>query len=99
MAEKYEELKQMTNEELVAKYDHAAQSLGTSTAHYQRELHQREQMSIFTNMAEHLSTIARCADIEAMYTLAKWKWEARNSRTREAPPKEYLYDPRNTIGR
>ena len=97
MSESYEQLKNLSREELIERHDANSRYTQVGISHYLGELRHRDTQEVLSQIEEHTASIARCADIVANYILARWKAEARNSGTLEDPPMDYLGDPRNKI--
>ena len=95
MAESYEQLREMSHEELVELHDHHAITAQAGKSDYLNELRYREKRALMENLVEHVAAIANSVGVIAKYYIAKWKAEACNGGAIDPPSAGILDDPRN----
>lgn len=95
MAESYEQLREMSHEELVELHDHHAKITRAGKSDYLNELRHREKRALMENLVEHVASIAKSVGVIAKYYIAKSKAEAYSAGTINGPSAGILDDRRN----
>lgn len=95
MAEGYEQLREMSHEELVELHDHHARTTRAGKNDYLSELRHREKRALMEKLVEHVASIANSIGVIAKYYIAKSKAEASNAGTINGPSAGILDDTSN----
>ena len=83
MSETYEELQNLSRDELIKRHDRNSKYTQVGISHYLAELRHRETLAVQSAIAKNLRVIAK-------YCLARWKAEARGGSVVLEPPAEEL---------